>query len=169
MAFKDYEKILPSKNDKQYNEIKENWEFIDTIDFLPYIRKNETVEGIILRAENDYKCILLPKCCESFLFNWITTSEFASYLENRYSNILSINEVVDTTYYINQKIEPPTKEQLQLEAFNLIKKHKINISALLSCSKTMTYKEICYLEDYDSIWEGNITEEEYNLLLEELS
>lgn len=84
---------------------RENWEFIDTIDFIPYIDRCEriaeattgndfTIYSLMQEVEKDYKNLEKPACCEGFVFNWVDEDEFSRYLENRYAGLISVREEV---------------------------------------------------------------------------
>lgn len=68
-----------------------SYQFLDKIDFLPYIEKFKgkkfTDMMIEIEDEWDSKDIVQnDNVLEGFLFNYITENEFADYLKNRYDN-----------------------------------------------------------------------------------
>lgn len=83
------------------NEFRINKEYLDTIDFLPYfVRYNDKVLGDIMSIiEIDYNHSPdMPPELEGFMFNFYTIDDFADYLENRYSDSITIYPVED--YYV---------------------------------------------------------------------
>ena len=105
MAYKDYEHILNMfpKSIPIYKHVKENWEFVDTIDFTPYLKDNIDVADIMTAVQNDNMNNNLPEYCQNYVFNWITVYEFASYLTNRYGDEYMSDEREEIHYYLLKK------------------------------------------------------------------
>lgn len=100
MALKDYEKFIGYSFVTQ--EEKDNWAFIDQIDFRPYFAKK--IENIydfrrFVEAQFVAEGNVLPEYLDGELFNWINGPELADYLRNRYPDvILRIREACYDTY-----------------------------------------------------------------------
>ena len=72
-------------------EEKYNYQFLDKIDFLPYIEKFKGKKFIdmmmTIEDEWDNKVIVQNDVIlEGFLFNYINDAEFADYLKERYKD-----------------------------------------------------------------------------------
>lgn len=115
MAYVDYEKFLYRPNSKQYALDKENWEYIDTIDFLPYLHKltklsqdvhdNGATNITWLRrlVEKDLKDAKKPKACDGYVFNRISESELGEYLMNRYMGFVRTYEEPTIYCYLTRE------------------------------------------------------------------
>lgn len=105
MAFQDYANFLFAPTSKYYSDMVQNWEFVDSIDFLPYIREAaKKPYGIDIyelrsRIEDDYKDIKKPKCCQGFVFNHIDGRELAEYLQRRYEGKVYTKEEISYKCY----------------------------------------------------------------------
>ena len=99
MAYKDYRQFLIPEWHHQWAELKENWEFIDSIDFIPFLTSCD-VEEIMTEVEDYYSLnhITLQKSCGSFVFNYIGVDEFMEYLVSRYPDIIA-NGCEETRVY----------------------------------------------------------------------
>lgn len=81
-------------------ELEKNKEYLDKIDFIPYIRKSYDIDGIIELVEEDYDNTDFTNndiLCGN-IFNWCDTYDFKIYLEKRYD--IKFNEQIEIKYYI---------------------------------------------------------------------
>ena len=68
-----------------------SYQFLDKIDFLPYIEKfkGKKFTDMMNEIEDEWDSkdiVQNDNVLEGFLFNYITENEFADYLKNRYDN-----------------------------------------------------------------------------------
>lgn len=82
-------------------KIKKNFEFLDTIDFLPYIKENHEICSLMSAVVKHYNESTgnIPEFLDNDIFNFVDSYSFAMYLKNRYS-FKRIQEVL--TYYIEE-------------------------------------------------------------------
>ena len=67
-----------------------NKEFLDTIDFIPFLKQFTLLGDMMAAVENKYRNIDMPSELEGEVFNYYTTWEFEKYLEERYSNQIQL-------------------------------------------------------------------------------
>lgn len=69
MAFKDYYKNLLFGDDRIRKLIQVNYEFLDTIDFIPYFEKYNDLNDVIDALESIYDDSLkLPENLQNFIY-----------------------------------------------------------------------------------------------------
>lgn len=146
MAYEDYKDFLFAPNSKQYALDKENWEYVDTIDFLPYLHKltrlsqdvhdNGATNITWLRrlVEKDLKDAKKPKACDGYVFNRISESELAEYLSNRYLGFVKTYEEPTIYCYL-------TREGLAEAEFRQANPGKKTISPTTGESRYMSPSE----------------------------
>ena len=81
-------------------ELEKNKEYLDKIDFIPYIKKSYDIDGIIELVQEDYDDTDFTNndiLCGNIL-NWYDTYDFKIYLEKRYN--IKFNEQIEIKYYI---------------------------------------------------------------------
>ena len=81
-------------------ELEKNKEYLDKIDFIPYIEKSYDIDGIIELVQEDYDDTDFTNnniLCGN-IFNWYDTYDFKIYLEKRYG--IKFNEQIEIKYYI---------------------------------------------------------------------
>jgi hypothetical protein len=76
-----------------------NKEFLDTIDFIPFLKQFSLLGDMMVAVEEKYRDIDMPNELEGEIFNYYTTWEFEKYLEDRYSNQIQLYPYED--YLIN--------------------------------------------------------------------
>lgn len=83
------------------NEMKFQYETLDKIDFLPFIKKYKHKKFIEMIRDiektYDHTDICDNDVLEGFIFNWISEYELAEYLKKRYKENFKVYEV---SYYI---------------------------------------------------------------------
>lgn len=86
----------------EINYVEETYKLLDTIDFLPFIKKHkgDTLSNLTFELEQKYDGTEFTQndIMEGFIFNWLTETELAEYLEKRYPNDFRYREV--TTLYV---------------------------------------------------------------------
>ncbi len=98
MAVKDYEEFTKYYwlTDKQRQETLDNWEFIDNIDFNPYIDDYDDLDELMRAVEEDYYKNAKYNC----VFNCMDSYEFGEFLKNKYGVV--IQEIITTRYHISK-------------------------------------------------------------------
>ena len=76
-----------------------NKEFLDTIDFIPFLKQFTLLGDMMAAIEGKYRDIDMPSELQGEVFNYYTTWEFEKYLEERYSNQIEFYPYED--YLIN--------------------------------------------------------------------
>ena len=76
-----------------------NKEFLDTIDFVPFLKQFGLLSDMMAAVEEKYRDIDMPNELQGEIFNYYTTWEFEKYLEERYSNQIEFYPYED--YLIN--------------------------------------------------------------------
>ena len=76
-----------------------NKEFLDTIDFIPFLKQFTLLGDMMAAVEGKYRDIDMPSELQGEVFNYYTTWEFEKYLEERYSNQIEFYPYED--YLIN--------------------------------------------------------------------
>ena len=76
-----------------------NKEFLDTIDFIPFLKQFALLGDMMAAVEEKYRDIDMPNELQGEIFNYYTTWEFEKYLEERYSNQIEFYPYED--YLIN--------------------------------------------------------------------
>lgn len=95
-----YKDFLFPLDHKQYQGIKENWEFVDGLDFredlLAFKKDHESFDGQVYdfmeMIEDKFRGKELPECCgglNGYVFNWFSDEEFSEYLLRRYPDIIA--------------------------------------------------------------------------------
>lgn len=65
-----------------------NLEYLDTIDFKPYLESTRNISKLIEAVESDYlNDPNIPPECEGEVFDWLDEYDFALYLKKRYGNL----------------------------------------------------------------------------------
>lgn len=80
-------------------EFQINKEFLDTIDFIPFLKQFTLLGDMMAAVEGKYRDIDMPSELQGEVFNYYTTWEFEKYLEERYSNQIEFYPYED--YLIN--------------------------------------------------------------------
>ncbi len=98
MAKKDYEEFTNYHwlSEKQLKDTIENWEFIDSIDFNPYIDDYDDLNELMRAVEDDYD----KDAPQGFVFNCIDEYEFSIFLQNKYN--VAIMEITTVRYHISR-------------------------------------------------------------------
>ena len=106
MAYSDYASFLYSPTSKGYSDCEANWKFVDSIDFMKYIKQLDKslqkiganngidIDDLMDVIEEDYKNVEKPKACQGYVFNHIAAYELATYLDRRYDGILRCSETI---------------------------------------------------------------------------
>lgn len=82
---------------------KKNLEFLDTIDFIPYLKKNGSIKEVINGIQTDYSNKnMIPDFLEGYVFNNITDEEVLLYLRDRYN--ITAYEYIDYYYILPEDI-----------------------------------------------------------------
>jgi hypothetical protein len=70
-------------------EFQINKEFLDTIDFIPFLKEFGLLSDMMTAVEKKYQNVdgLLPPELEGLIFNYFSEEGFKDYLSNRYSNL----------------------------------------------------------------------------------
>ena len=93
---------MTDKIDEVEQAMEYTYNALDTIDFLPFIKKHRGGTLINLRLELEEKYdgteFTNNPAMEGYLFNWLTDEEFMEYLEKRYPKDFRCREV--STFYI---------------------------------------------------------------------
>ena len=76
-----------------------NKEFLDTIDFIPFLKQYDRLEEMMIAIEQKYRNINMPAELEGEIFNYYTDEEFKDYLEKRYAKYVNFFPIED--YVIN--------------------------------------------------------------------
>lgn len=99
MAKKDYEEFIHYNwlNEKQLKDTIENWEFIDSIDFNPYIDDYDDLDELMRAVEEDYDN---KPPYENYVFNCVDEYEFSVFLQNKYN--VAIMEITTVRYHISR-------------------------------------------------------------------
>ena len=82
----NYKNLISTPNASTYEKELENWEFIDTIDLIPYIEKYDDMYDLMEAVNNAYSEQAKDNSSmEGNVFNWITPDELAKYIYNKYN------------------------------------------------------------------------------------
>ena len=82
----NYKNLISTPNASTYEKELENWEFIDTIDLIPYIEKYDDMYDLMEAVNNDCsEQVKDDPSMEGNVFNWITPDELAEYIYNKYN------------------------------------------------------------------------------------
>lgn len=68
-------------------EFQINTDFLDTIDFVPYLAIYQSLAQLMAVVEEDYKNVDMPPELQGELFNCYNESDFKDYLLERYHNL----------------------------------------------------------------------------------
>lgn len=82
-------------------KVKENLKFLDTIDILPFIKKNREICTLMCNVAEEYSKntnFEIPKFLEGDIFNYVDNLKFVDYIRGRYG--FKVTEVV--TFYIEE-------------------------------------------------------------------
>ncbi len=86
----------------EINYVEETYKLLDTIDFLPFIKKHKGDKFSDFTSELEQKYdgteFTHNYIMEGYIFNWLSDIELAEYLEKRYPNDFRYTEV--TVLYI---------------------------------------------------------------------
>ena len=66
-------------------DVRNNIEFLNTIDFTRYLANNYIIEQVIDDVEYDYDKSNLPSWLDGNVFNYLTEEEVVEYLKQRYN------------------------------------------------------------------------------------
>ena len=76
-----------------------NKEFLDTIDFIPFLKQYDKLGEMMIAIEQEYRNTNMPAELQGEIFNYYTENEFKDYLEKRYSEYVNFFLIED--YAIN--------------------------------------------------------------------
>ena len=142
-------------------KIKDEFEFLDSLDLKPYLKDREDVYKIMDSIKKDHNKEYCNKYNDDYgFFNYTGTDDFLDYIRKRYPNI-SYNESI--TYYIFNPNETEIKEEKinnnnQLSSidrcYELIKEKHAN---WLGISNQLAIKEILQdREKYLALYETSL-------------
>ena len=81
----NYKNLISTPNASTYEKELENWEFIDTIDLIPYIEKYDDMYDLMEAVNNDYSEQAKDNSSmEGNVFNWIDEWQMSVYILNKY-------------------------------------------------------------------------------------
>lgn len=76
-----------------------NKEFLDTIDFVPFLKQYDRLGEMMIAIEQKYRKVNMPAELQGEIFNYYTDDEFKDYLKERYSEYINFFPIED--YVIN--------------------------------------------------------------------
>ena len=81
-----------------------NKEYLDTIDFMPYLQRCKTISDLMWQVEDDYNYFAakasMPPELGGFVFNYFNEYDLYEYLRQRYGDRFNFIVHVVEKYYI---------------------------------------------------------------------
>ena len=72
-----------------------NKEFLDTIDFIPFLKQYNRLEKMMIAVEEKYHNVNMPAELDGELFNYYDEYDFKEYLKERYKNNIKFFPIED--------------------------------------------------------------------------
>lgn len=80
-------------------QFQTNKEFLDTIDFVPFLKQYNILGEMMIAIEQKYRNVNMPAELQGEIFNYYTDDEFKDYLKERYTECVNFFPIED--YVIN--------------------------------------------------------------------
>lgn len=72
-----------------------NKEFLDTIDFIPFLKQYDRLGEMMIAIEQKYHKVNMPAELQGEIFNYYTDDEFKDYLKERYAEYVNFFPIED--------------------------------------------------------------------------